>query len=804
MSAPWQDLVRAFRRGPFVSLVILGTVAVGVAINTATLSLAHAMLYRPLPFPGLDRLVEIRAVEKGKDRTQPNNQVGESYHDHIDYRRALQSVEHYGFYFAQTYSWTSAGEPRQLFGAAMDGGFFPALGIRAHRGRLPTAEETAGAAKVAVISHNLWQREFHGRDDVIGRTITLNDTSHEIIGVLPRRAELPLLGDVWTPFVMNDNLNLRSFKALGSVLRLKPGATIEQVQAELTAAGEAQAAAYPAQFAHWRPWIFPLVATQLGGNERTAVILQAAALLLLVMATFNMGALIYAQAAQRSQETAVRLSLGAPPGRLIRLALGETLALVAPGILLGLLAAWLAVPHLATLTPNPNLAFFLRELTVQPGIAAASGLLALALGVLAAALPARQHLGVNVAFALRESTRGGGLSPRVLRLQRWLVRAQLAITVVLLTGAAMLGLSYLALRETDQGYRTDGRVAVTFALSPTRYGRPEQAHRLARNLQDRLPALPGFHAAAVATNIPVGDTQWVSTFGALPRDAGEINYAAFPYARVTEGFIGTMGLRLQRGRDFSADDTAGKPLVVIVSESIARRFWPGREAVGETLVRRRGGVETRLQVVGVVADVKIGGSRAATGPIVLQPMPQVPPSTALTVIAHTALGEAAAVEAVKRAVWAADPLLPVTNSGSLADRIDATAAVEGFQTRVLGALGGFAVLITLMGVSGLVLRIVTARETEFAVRQALGATPAAVGRMVLLEQLQLVAGGALAGAGISWLALRAVPLPLFGLTADSPAPYLLALGLLFACALASLAWPVWRAARTAPARMLRA
>jgi len=804
MSELWQIFARGFQRGPFVALVILGTVATGVAINTATLSLASAMLYRPLPFPGADRLVEIRAAENGKDRTQQINQVGESYHDHTDYRRALRSVERYGFYFAQTYSWTSAREPRQLFGAAINDDFFPALGIVPWRGRLPTAEEVNRTAKVAVISHNLWRREFHGADDVIGRALALNDTSFEIIGVLPRGAALPLLGDVWTPLQMDDNFNLRSFKALGSVLRLTDGVTLEQAQAELTAAGEAQAAAYPAQFLGWRPWLFPLVSTQLAGNERTAVVLQAAALLLLVMATFNMGALVYAQAAQRSQETAVRLALGAAPRRLVRLALVETLALVAPGVALGLLAACLAVPHLSTLTPNPNLAFFLRELVVQPGVAVVSGALALGLAALAAILPARQHLGVNVALGLRESTRGGGLSPRVLRRQRWLVRAQLAITVVLLAGAAMLGLSYRALRTADQGYRTDDRVAVTFTLSPSRYGKPELTHRFARELQDRLREAPGLRSAAVATNIPVGDTIWVSTFSPPPRDNAEVKFAAQPYARVSEDFLPALGLRLLRGRGFTADDGAGKPLVVIVSESLARRYWPDREAVGETLIRRRGGVETKLQVVGVVADVKIGGSRSATGPIILQPFWQVPPSTALTVIAHASLGEAAAVEAVKKTAWALDPLLPVTTSGSLSERIDAAAAIEGFQTRVLGALGGFAVLITLMGISGLVLRIVTARETEFSVRQALGATPGQVGWMVLAEQLRLVGGGALLGVGGAWLLLSALPLPLFGLTPQSPAPYLLALALLFACALLSLLWPVWRAARTAPARMLRA
>ncbi|HYC73194.1 MAG TPA: ABC transporter permease [Opitutaceae bacterium] len=800
-------LLRSFRRTPFVCLVILLTVASGVAINTATLSLAWAMLHRPLPFPELDRLVQMQAVQVGRDHRVSSNRVaGESWLNHAEYRRAVTSFEHYGLYWAQSFTWAGRGEPRRLLGASINDEFFPALGLAPRLGRLPTEEEVNARAGVAVISYALWQREFAGQTSVLGRVLTLNDASYEVIGVLPPRAALPLLGDIWVPLDPVGMHTLRSYKAVSFVGRLKPGVSMDDAQLDLNAAAEAQAVAHPVQNRDWRPWLFSLVDQQLGGNERTAVTLQVAALLLLVMATFNMGALIYAQAAQRSQETAVRLALGASPARLVRLALTETLSLVVPGVIAGVASAWLAVPFLAELSPNPALDYFLRDLTVRPEVAGASAALALFLGGLAAFLPAHQHLNVNVAMSIRESTRGGGLSPRVLRLQRLLVQAQLGVTAILLTGAVFLGLSYHGLLTADQGFQTAQRYAVTFALNPTRYPNtpPERIHQLARELQDRIAAIPGFRSAAVSSNLPVGDNNWLSLFGVPPRDTEEAKFEGIPYTRVSEQYQEAMGLRLLAGRFFTSADHVSAQPVAIVTESLAKRLWPGRSAVGETLLRRRDSVESKLLIIGVIADIKIGGARATAAPFVLFPITQAFPAQAMTVIAHSSLGEAESVEAIKRAMWRSDPTLPVVSAGSLADRIDATAAIESFQTRVLAALGALAVLITLMGISGLVLRVVTAREVEFSVRQALGATPLAIVRLLLLEQLRLVLVGILAGLALTWAIARLVDLPLFGITANSPLPYALTFGTMVFLALVSLAWPVIRAARVKPAQMLRA
>ncbi|MBA4137989.1 MAG: hypothetical protein C0518_11785 [Opitutus sp.] len=801
----WQEMLRSFRRSPFVCLVIVFTVAAGVAINTATLSLAYAMLYRPLPFPQLDRLVQMQAVQVGRDHTDPNNQVtGESWLNHLDYRAGLKSFARHGLYWSQSFTWATGGEPRQLAGAGVNDEFFPALGLAPRLGRFPTTEEINARAKVAVISYSLWQREFAGAADVLGRTLSLNDASYEIVGVLPPRASLPLLADLWVPLDPVGMHTLRSYKAVSFLGRLQPGVTLEQAQEELQSLADLLAVQHPVQNKDWRPWLYSLVGQQLSGNERTAVTLQIASLLLLMMATFNMGALIYAQAAQRSQETAVRLALGAAPQRLVRLALAETLSLVIPGVVLGLVAAWVAVPFLSELSPNAALSYFLRELTVRPEVALTSGVLALALGALAALLPASQHLNVNVALAMRESTRGGGLSPRVLRLQRLLVQAQLGITAVLLTGATLLGLSYHRLLTADQGFQTAGRFAATFTLPQSRYAAPAKVHQLARDVQERISRTPGFHRAAVSSNLPVGDSNWVSLFGTLPRDAAEMKLEAMQYARVSEEYLATLGLRLMKGRNFTADDRTGTQLVAIVSESLARRLWPDRDALGQLLIRRRDTEETRMLVVGVVADLKVGGARTPATPFVLIPIQQTLPAFNLTVVAHSSLGEAATVETIKQAVWASDAGLPIISSGSLKDRIDATAAIEGFQTRVLATLGGLALLITLMGISGLVLRVVTAREVEFSVRQALGATPLEIARMLVLEQLRLILAGVVAGTLFAWAIAQAVDLPLFGITASSPLPYALTIVAMAALSLVSLAWPVIRAARTAPARMLRA
>jgi hypothetical protein len=283
-----------------------------------------------------------------------------------------------------------------------------------------------------------------------------------------------------------------------------------------------------------------------------------------------------------------------------------------------------------------------------------------------------------------------------------------------------------------------------------------------------------------------------------------MKFEAIQYARVSEEYLTALGLRLMKGRNFTADDRTGTQPVAIITESLARRLWPDRDALGQLLIRRRDTEVTRLLVVGVVADMKIGGARSPATPFVLLPLQQSLPAFNLTVIAHSSLGEAATLDAVKQAVWGTDAGLPVISGGSLKDRIDATAAIESFQTRVLAALGGLALVITLMGISGLVLRIVTAREVEFSVRQALGATQIEIARMLVVEQLRLILAGVVAGTLLAWVLAQTVRLPLFGVTANSPLPYLLTIAAMGLLSLASLAWPVLRAARTKPSRMLRA
>ena len=801
-----REMARAFRRSRPTFLALTLTLALGVAVNTALLSLVRTMFVTTVPLPDARRVVQFSAVPTDWKPGDFTRTFSLSWLNLQDIRAATTTLKDFSPYFAQPLTWTGAGEPRLVAGAGVSADFFKALGAAAWRGRLPTADEIDGLRPVAVVSHRFWQRHLAAAGEFGASTtpLTLNGVPHEVIGVLPPRVELPLQNDIWVPLQLTEvQRTNRSNYTLSLVARLVDGASLEQAQTELNAITGRLAKEHPSFNADWRNIIFPLRESLLFGNERSVLTLQAGAFLLLVMAMFNLAILLYAQAAQRAQESAVRLALGASARRLARESLLTTTAVLVPGIALGLLGAGWALPVLGTVNPVPVLGYFFEDQSLSWPVALASSGLALGLGWLAGLLPAWQSMSANTASVLRENLRGGSLGPTVLRTQRWLMQGQLAVTTALLFAAIVLGLSYHRLVSTDLGYHTDDRTTFTFSLPVGRYGDIAAQQRFARQFQDRLKAEAWVRDATVTANLPVGDTTWSGNFSPEPTPGAQPQLATEGYYRITETFLDTMGLTLLRGRNITARDNASAPRVVLVSEALARKYWPSKDAVGERLWRRRAGQIEISEVVGVVSDSVVGSPRTGVQPLVFLPLEQTTLQGLISVVIRSELDTATVLRQAKAALWSLDPNLTTTNEGAFAQRVERAVAIERFQSLLVLGLGTFGLAISLLGLAGLAIRILGARQAEFAVRSALGATPGSIMRLLLWQQGRMVAGGAALGLAGTWALVRLGGVEPYGVSLANPAPYVGAVAVLLALALLSLLGPVLHAARANPANVLR-
>jgi predicted permease len=685
----------------------------------------------------------------------------------------------------------------------VDAGYFSALGAQAWRGRLPTEAEINGLQPVAVVSNSFWRAHLAASGGV-GSVLRLNGIPHEVIGVLPPRVELPLQSEVWVPLNLTEfQRTNRSHYSLAMVGRLAPHGTMEQARTDLNEISARLARDHPTHNGQWRNVVFPLDTALLGSNSRSVLVLQAGTLLLLVMAMFNMSILLYAQAAQRLQETAVRQALGATNGHLVRESMLSTLALLLPGIGFGLAGAMWTLPLLGALNPVPSLAYYFEHLELRWDTAMLSCGLALGLGMLAGLVPASQQMSGRTGLRLGENTRSGGTSPVILRTQRWLMQGQLALTAALLFGALVLAQSYSVLATADVGYNTESRTALGFALTNSRYAATAEYQRFVRRYQDLLNDQAWVKSATVTVNLPVDDITWAGNFSREPVGGAEPVIQTESYYRITETYLEAMGLPLLRGRNVAPQDNADSPRVVLVSEAFAAKYWPGEDPVGQRLWRQRVGQIEISEVIGVVSDSIIGTPTNGVQPLVFIPLAQTTAQGRFGAVIVSNLDPALVLKQARELLWSLDPELVTTGEGPLADRLGQSLAINRFQSRLLVVLGGFALVLALLGLGGLAARTLSARRTEFAVRSALGAAPATLARMLFMQHARFVVGGAFLGLAGIWVTTRFATFAPHGVSLSNPTPYLATLFLLLGVALLSLAWPLIRASRVSPAETLR-
>ena len=788
--------LRRMRRSPLNTSAIVLTVALGIGATTAVYSVVHAVLVRPLPFADPERLLWV---------AERNDKLGLATFSasSLNLRSWIAdpgSVEGLGAIGYSTFNWSGGGgEPELLSGGTLSASLFATLGIRPLAGRaFSPAEEQLGAAPVAMISQALWHRRFADDPGVVGRPIVLNGGAFTVVGVAPPALALIAPGDVWTPMAIDPAKERRLSHLITAIGRLRPGVSLEQAQAGMDLVSRRVGEQYP-EVKDWgiRLVTFPdfIVPAQV---RSALLILLGAVLAVLLIAVANIANLLLARSLAREREAAIRAALGASRGRILAQLLLESSMLAALGGVLGIAAAWVTV-RWATAALPPNL-LPVQDFGMEGGVLAFAVALSLLCGLLFGFAPAWQIAGSPVASMLRAGDRAA-VGERRRWLKRALGTAEIGLAAALLVVAGLLVQSARRLGAVDLGF--DPAHLLTFQINLPEARDPSSARPFAfyRDLVPALAAIPGATGAAVSSSVPMGAGNYTATpvrpVGASAMGADEA--LTVDWRLASPDYFRVMRIELLRGRAFTDGDDGKSAPVMIVSRSMAERFWGTDDVLGRTVHRVGDGKE--LTVVGVVADARL----TALGQIA--PAMYYPSATRLwplmDVVVRTTGEPESVVAAVRERVKTLDPTLPLTNVRPMAFWVAASGAQPRLDAGLLTVLSALALAIAALGVYGVLAHSVAQRTREIGLRMALGASQARVVRLFLSEGMAMGAVGIALGLATALAAGRVLSGLVFGVTAhDTATLAAVALGLAVVTVLACFI-PARRASRVDPAVSLR-
>jgi putative ABC transport system permease protein len=719
-----------------------------------------------------------------------------------DWKASARSFTSMGAYTTDAVNLTGAGEPQRLQSGRVTWDLFAVLGVRPVFGRTFTAADTV-AADAVVVSYDLWQTQLGGVTNAIGQRVELDGRPFRVIGVMPPDFHFPSRDvRLWRAFAFSsDQLADRGDNYIVGVARLKPGVTVEQARAEMELVAAQLARAYPKANEHTGARVIRM-SDELSSRSRVLLLaLCGAALCILLLACANLANLLLARAAVRERELAVRAALGAGRDRLVRQMLTESLVLSVIGGVAGVVAAIAAVPALTALVP-----FSLpiaSQPTIDTRVAVFAGLLVLMTGVAFNLVPAWQAGRADALAALRDDVRSGGGRRRV---RAALVMVEVGASIVLLISSGLLVRAIWRLQGTDPGFRTTDVVTMKTALPWPRYEDPAVRWRFYAAVLDRVRALPGVTAAGYIGGLPMvrrGGIWAVSLTGEQAQQVRDFSKSA-SLRFVTPGFFASLSIPITQGRDVAITDTPDRPYVAVVSESFARRMWPNEPPLGKHFFSA---LHDRV-VVGVVPDIRVRGFEQTSEPQMYVPAQQVETGdligyTPQDLVVHCTCTTAALVADVRRIVHDVDPLQPVSDVQSMAQIVAGETAPRVAQFRVLIVLAIVALLLSGVGIHGLLSFAVARRTREIGVRVALGARSSEVLAMVLRQGLALAIGAIVPGALVAYWAGRGMESVLAGVEPGDPVTFVAAITLCVGTCLLGCLRPALRAARIDPMEALR-
>ena len=825
----FQDLkiaVRHLLKSPGFTAMAVLMLALSIGATTAIFSVVEAVLLRPLPFPQPEKLVVLGDILQGMDMSG-GGLMGTTGPDIVNYTRDTHTFSSLGGYRPTGYELSGQGDPAAVNAARLTGGIFPALGVQPMLGRVFTRTEDEQRQQVAVLSYSTWQSRFHGDAQILGKKILLDRKPYEVIGVMPRNFEFPLVpghlnrAELWVP--MSFQPEELAGGAQGSwnfamVGRLKPGVSAAQAEQDAERVAQETMRSYPAFMSSLRiqAAVHSLRDETVQDARPLVRTLFLAVSVVLLIACANLAGLLLVRAIQRRREIAVRLALGARASTLLRQAILESLSLSVAGGLLGLILATLALRAGTTLLPEtlPRVA----EIGLNWKVALFALFLAVLTGVACGLAPAFAAIRTSVNDTLKDGGRTGTAGGGHARLRSALVVGEIAVAMVLLAASGLLLRSFEKMRSVELGFRPDHIVTGSWGLPHKQYTTQAQVDNFNKELLLRLKQLPGVQSVGMTNLLPASGTSSNSGFvveGYVQPKGADLNMAW--QSQVLGDYFPAMGIRLLRGRMFTDADKADTQLVILVNRKMAEHYWPGQDPIGKRI--RWGLPESPTPweiVVGVVDDVKQTGADQETREQVYQPVSQataaygsLAPAGILAgdggfLVLRTALPPEQMENVLRATVRSIDPQLPLTQVQAMTQTLSESQAPRRFNTMVISSFGAAAVLLAALGIYSVIAFSVALRTQEMAIRMALGSQRSGILRLVLASGVKLAVAGCILGLAGSLAVSKLLRSLLFDVSPFDPIVLTLASVFILLLVLAASLLPARRASSIDPMRALRA
>jgi predicted permease len=783
------------------------TLAFGIGANTAIFSVVNGVLLRPLPYTHGEQLIHV--IQKAP--LVNNNPISFSVKEIADYRQQNHTLAGVVEYHSMTFTLLGNGDPERVTTGVVSANFFDLLGVQPMLGRsFRESDEAHGADAVLIVSNGYWKEKLGGDPKVIGRTFSMNDRVHTIVGVLPAIPQFPDENDVYMPTsacpfrASPQMMEGRDHRMMDVFARVKPGVPLAQAQLDLASIASRQdqdyPESYPKKYGH-AVEIAPLKEELTSHARPTFLILLGTAGLVLLLACANVANLTLSRQIRRSQELAVRTALGANRARLFRQLLTESTLLAFAGGVLGLCLAYLGLGLLVTFaakfTPRTG------EIAIDGWVLLFALLISLLTGVIFGTIPAFTSM-KDPAGALKEGRGQAGFGSGKHRVRNLLVVAQVAVSVILLVGAGLMLRSLAKLLEVPPGYNPENVLSMRISLNWSKYTTPQLRSSFYDQLLNRVSALPGVRTTAVSMTVPLnGDSDFSN--GPISISGRPLTEGApepmVDFRVVSADYFSTAGIPLLAGRAFTNADRGEAPPVAIVNQHMARHFWNAANPVGEKISSDKG--KTWLTIVGVTGDVRQYGLDRDPLDEVYVSLYQNPLGGA-NLLVRTAMSPMSIARDVAKSVYSIDPQQPVARIATLEQLRSDSLASPRLTTILLGLFAGLALLITLAGIIGVLSLSVSQRTNEIGIRMALGATPGKISRMVMSQGLFLVLVGLAVGIAGSLALSRLMSTLLFGIQPTDPLTFTAVAAVSIAVAALACFWPAHRATRIDPMTALRA
>lgn len=812
----YQDLKYAFRillKNPLVTVVAVATLALGIGANTAIFSVLNAVVLRPLPYADPDRLVVVWETIAGNERRSvaPGN--------FTDWRAQNKTFSDLAATFYGNFNLTGDGPAERINGATVTSNLMSTLGVPARLGRtFQTDDDEHQDRRLAIISDSLWQRRFGRAQDVTGKTISIDESSYTVVGVMPPGFKFPVQSEIWvlgrdrnavsmsliSQFPKNDWTHERDAHFMSVVGRLKPGVGLSQAQADIAGIAQRLEHDFPPTNAGLGSNVIPLH-THIVGNVKTllSILLGAVAFVLLIACT-NVASLLLARATQRDREFAVRRAVGASGRRLVRQLLTESIVLSFIGGLVGLgLSVWV-VSLFVKLSPGdiPRL----EEASVDLRLLGFTFLVSLLTGLAFGIWPALHASGGSLNQSLKDAGLKASEGKQRRRSRNVLIATELALAQVLLIGAGLLMVSYVRASQIDPGFNPDHVLSAKIAPSAKKYPDPKSRVQFYSQVIEQLRTLPGVKSVGMVMNLPLSGASMNRGFRVegRPEPKADEN-VAMDYQVVNNDYFATLEIPILRGRGLTEQDDETAARVIVVNEAMATRYWPNENPVGKRMAIGESSKDTSWRtIVGVVGNVRHAGLTEEPVPCAFIDYRQdIESWSRMAFVMKTKTEPSSLMSTVRSSLVAIDPQQPVYAIEPLAKLIESSVAPRRFVMSLIGSLAFVALALALVGIYSVISFSVNERTREIGIRMALGAKRADVLRMVLVQGMRVSAVGIIAGLAIAFALTRLLRTLLFEVSATDPGTFVCVVGLMTMVALLACYFPARRATEVDPLVALR-